>query len=234
MPYLRATMTGDTPGCKLSAAISRFCSAVQRRRRSRPVITSMGRLRMLVRLVVGASSDSNATAVILSSFLKDDRWPDFPRAAQCADATSLTKDVEDGQEINLRAQVVDLPLIAGSLKPRSSLVLVPDEQGADRPDQNLTKTERSAKRFLADLIVAEGKHLPYGGGFPSPVGGQPLLTNRPDPPESAMTNHALTPRPGTRSSDAPSRGCSTRRWWLQELTSYGSLHSCQMAATAHP
>jgi hypothetical protein len=45
---------------------------------------------MLVRLVVGAFSDSNATAITLSSFLKDDRWPDFPRAAQCADATSLT------------------------------------------------------------------------------------------------------------------------------------------------
>ena len=87
------------------------------------------------------------------------------------------KDVEDGQEINLQAQVVDLPLIAGSLKPRSSLVLVPDEQGADRPDQNLTKTERAAKRFLADLIVAEGKPLPYGGGFPSPVA-------RPAPPRS--------------------------------------------------
>jgi hypothetical protein len=47
---------------------------------------------MLVRLVVGAFSDSNATAITLSSFLKDDRWPDFPRAAQCADATSLTID----------------------------------------------------------------------------------------------------------------------------------------------
>jgi hypothetical protein len=46
---------------------------------------------MLVRLVVGAFSDSNATAITLSSFLKDDRWPDFPRAAQCADATSLTE-----------------------------------------------------------------------------------------------------------------------------------------------
>jgi uncharacterized membrane protein (DUF4010 family) len=36
------------------------------------------------------SSDSNATAITLSSFLKDDRWPVFPRAAQCAAATSLT------------------------------------------------------------------------------------------------------------------------------------------------
>src|SRR6476660_8613298 len=90
MPCLRATMTGDTPGCKLSAAISRFWSADQRRRRSRPVITSMRLLPMLVRLVVGAFSDSNATAITLSSFLKDDRWPDFPRATQCADATSFT------------------------------------------------------------------------------------------------------------------------------------------------
>jgi hypothetical protein len=48
---------------------------------------------MLVRLVVGAFSDSNATAITLSSFLKDDRWPDFPRAAQCADATSLTDQI---------------------------------------------------------------------------------------------------------------------------------------------
>src|SRR5208283_1001433 len=90
MPCLRATMTGDTPCCRLSAAISRFCSAVQRRRRSRPVITSMRRLRMLVRLVVGVSSESNTTAITLSSFLKDDRWPNFPRAAQCAAAISLT------------------------------------------------------------------------------------------------------------------------------------------------
>src|SRR5271169_1723331 len=90
MPYLRATMIGDIPGCKLSAAISRFCSAVQRRRRSRPVITSMHRLRLLVRSVVGASSDPNATAITLSSFMKDDRWPDFHHVAQCAAATSLT------------------------------------------------------------------------------------------------------------------------------------------------
>src|SRR5271163_1980363 len=90
MPYLRATMTGDIPACKLSAAISRFCSAVQRRRRSRPVITSMRRLRAPVRSVVGASSDSNASAITLSSFLKDDRWHDFNHVAQCAGATSLT------------------------------------------------------------------------------------------------------------------------------------------------
>src|SRR5271163_3061595 len=90
MPYLRATMTGDVPGCKLSAAISRFCSAVQRRRRSRPVITSMRRLRVLVRSVVRVSSHSSATAITLSAFLKDDRWPDFHHVAQCAGATSLT------------------------------------------------------------------------------------------------------------------------------------------------
>src|SRR5271169_5002673 len=94
MPCLRATMIGDTPGCKLSAAISRFCSAVQRRRRSRPVITSMRRLRAPVRSVVGVSSDPNATAITLSSFLKDDRWPDFHRVAQCAAATSLTKELQ--------------------------------------------------------------------------------------------------------------------------------------------
>jgi hypothetical protein len=47
-------------------------------------------LRVLVRSVVGASSDSNATAITLSSFFKDDRWPDFHRVAQCAGATSLT------------------------------------------------------------------------------------------------------------------------------------------------
>ena len=90
MPYLRATITGDTPGCKLSAAIWRFCSAVQRRRGSPRVITSMRRLRVLVRSVVGASSDSNATAITLSSFLKDDRWPYFARAAQRAAETTLT------------------------------------------------------------------------------------------------------------------------------------------------
>src|SRR5436190_18799998 len=90
MPYLRATMIGDTPGCKLSAAISRFCSAVQRRRRSRPVITSIRRLRLLVRSVVGASSAANATAITPSSSLKDDRWRDSHRVAQCAAATPLT------------------------------------------------------------------------------------------------------------------------------------------------
>src|SRR5208282_5917269 len=105
MPCLRATMTGDTPCCRLSAAISRFCSAVQRRRRSRPVITSMRRLRMLVRLVVGVSSESNATAITLSSFLKDDRWPNFPRAAQCAAAISLTDEVK-----SLHAKIGELTL----------------------------------------------------------------------------------------------------------------------------
>src|SRR3954452_17859361 len=90
MPYLRATMIGDSPGCKLSAAISRFCSAVQRRRRSRPVITSIRRLRLLVRSVVGASSAANATAITPSSSLKDDRWRDSHRVAQCAAATPLT------------------------------------------------------------------------------------------------------------------------------------------------
>src|SRR5208283_3886659 len=98
MPCLRATVTGDTPCCRLSAAISRFCSAVQRRRRSRPVINSMRRLRMLVRLVVGVSSESNATAITLSSFLKDDRWPNFPRVAQCAAAISLTLDVSMNED----------------------------------------------------------------------------------------------------------------------------------------
>src|SRR3954471_9874916 len=90
MPYLRATMIGDTLGCKLSAAISPFCSAVQRRRRSRPVITSIRRLRLLVRSVVGASSAANATAITPSSSLKDDRWRDSHRVAQCAAATPLT------------------------------------------------------------------------------------------------------------------------------------------------
>src|ERR1700755_1187146 len=89
MPYLRATITGDIPGRKLSAAISRFCSAVQPRRRSRPVINSMRRLRLLVRSVVGASPDSNATAITLSSFLKDNRWPALHRVPHRADATSL-------------------------------------------------------------------------------------------------------------------------------------------------
>ena len=46
------------PGCEASATISRFCSAVQRRRRSRRVITSMRRLPVFVRSVVGASSNS--------------------------------------------------------------------------------------------------------------------------------------------------------------------------------
>src|ERR1700719_4513863 len=52
----------------------------------------MRRLRASVRSVVGASSDSNATGITLSSFLKDDRWPDFYRVAQCAAATPLTRD----------------------------------------------------------------------------------------------------------------------------------------------
>jgi hypothetical protein len=71
--------------------------------------------------------------------------------------------------------VVNLPLIAGSLKPRSSLVLAADNDPPARIDRSLTKVERTASRFLADLIVAEGKPLPPGGGFPSPVDGQSLL-----------------------------------------------------------
>ena len=54
------------------------------------MITSMGRLRVLVRSVVGASTDSNAIAISLSSFLKDDRWPYFDRAAQRDVGTPLT------------------------------------------------------------------------------------------------------------------------------------------------
>src|SRR6202035_5269417 len=50
----------------------------------------MRRLQASVRSVVGASSDSNAIGITLSSFLKDDRWHDFYRVAQCAAVTSLT------------------------------------------------------------------------------------------------------------------------------------------------
>jgi IS66 C-terminal element/Transposase IS66 family len=91
MPYLRATMIGDVPGCRLSAAISRFCSAVQRRRRSPRVITSIGRRRALVRSLVGASSDSSATSSILSSSLKDNSWPDILPAAQRGAEAPLTR-----------------------------------------------------------------------------------------------------------------------------------------------
>jgi AAA domain-containing protein len=86
------------------------------------------------------------------------------------------KDHDAEQTLRLRSQVIDLPLLPGSLKSRTSLVLVQDEADAPvRSDRNLTKTERTAKRYLADLIVAEGKPLPPGSGFPSPVKGQNLL-----------------------------------------------------------
>src|SRR5271165_7099903 len=144
MPCLRATMTGDTPCCRLSAAISRFCSAVQRRRRSRPVITSMRRLPMLVRLVVGVSSESNATAITLSSFLKDDRWPNFPRAAQCAAAISLTFSYER------------------EVQPRPKLGRWKAEL-----DQLLTKNAAAAPRERLTLIriFEDLRALGYDGGY---------------------------------------------------------------------
>ena len=116
------------------------------------------------------------------------------------------KDIEDGQETHLQAQVVNLPRIAGSLKPRSSLVLVQGDQPANT-DDGLTKTERAASRFLADLIVAEGKPLPYGGGFPSPV-------RRPTPPRSGdlpMAGRMRDPSPlHRRSNEEPQPGLPTR------------------------
>jgi len=45
---------GDTPGYRPSAAISLFCATEQRRRLSPWVITSVRRLRALIRLLVGA------------------------------------------------------------------------------------------------------------------------------------------------------------------------------------
>jgi hypothetical protein len=46
----------------------------------------------------------HSTAIILSSFLKDDRWPDFPRAAQCAAVTSLTMKTTSGWAERLRRE----------------------------------------------------------------------------------------------------------------------------------
>jgi hypothetical protein len=48
MPQRRATVIGDTPASRLSAAISRFCSTDYRRRLSPRVITSIRRLRALI------------------------------------------------------------------------------------------------------------------------------------------------------------------------------------------
>ena len=84
------------------------------------------------------------------------------------------KDAEDGQEIRLRAQVVNLLTATGGVKPRSSLVLAVDDEAPTKPRPNLTTTEKAARQYLADLIVAEGTPLPQGGGYPSPVRGQLL------------------------------------------------------------
>lgn len=52
IPWRRATVIGDTPGSRHSAAISRFCSTEQRRRRRSPrVITLIRRLPALLRLL---------------------------------------------------------------------------------------------------------------------------------------------------------------------------------------
>jgi hypothetical protein len=85
------------------------------------------------------------------------------------------KDHDDDQKLQLRSRVVDLPPAPGSLKPRSSLVLVPNSDAPEQGHEKLTTVERKALRFLADLIVAEGKPLPLVGGFPSPVAGHSLL-----------------------------------------------------------
>jgi hypothetical protein len=84
------------------------------------------------------------------------------------------KDAEDGQEIRLRAQIVSLPLVNGTVQPHSSLILTADEEPPLAKKTNLTPTERHARQYLADLIVAEGAPLPQGSNWPSPVNGQPL------------------------------------------------------------
>jgi AAA domain len=82
------------------------------------------------------------------------------------------KNAEDGQRFFLQTQVVALP--SAGIKPRSSLVLVPcdHDPGSSRPQ--LTDRERRAVEFLTDLIASEGQPLPQGGGYPSPIHGQPL------------------------------------------------------------
>jgi len=80
------------------------------------------------------------------------------------------KDAEDGQEVHLRAELVNVLAAKRHVAPRSSLVLVLDDTPSD-PTNHLSPTQRRAKEILVDLIASEGKPLPQGGAWPSPVNG---------------------------------------------------------------
>jgi hypothetical protein len=74
------------------------------------------------------------------------------------------KDHDGGQILRLRSKVVELSLIPGSLKPRSSLVLVSGgSDAAAKSGEALSHLERTARRFPADLVGAEGTPLPQSG-----------------------------------------------------------------------
>lgn len=66
MPYLRAAPVAVSPGSKLSATISRFCSISHTRRCSPRVMISTGALRALLRLLVRALSSGSGNDTTLS------------------------------------------------------------------------------------------------------------------------------------------------------------------------
>ncbi|HJU20603.1 MAG TPA: AAA family ATPase [Stellaceae bacterium] len=94
------------------------------------------------------------------------------------------KDGEDRMQFCLQAEKIDLPPAAGSLKPRSSLVLVeadakPDPEAKPKERAPLTtKAYRRALRILIDMVRDEGVPLPMAPGFPDDLTLRGVWVNR--------------------------------------------------------
>ncbi len=83
------------------------------------------------------------------------------------------KDGEAGWTLHMKVERVSLPAKEGSLKPRSSLVMI-----AGQPSEAKAPKKQGdagiGLNVLADLVVAEGVVLPTADGFPTPS-NPPLL-----------------------------------------------------------
>jgi hypothetical protein len=81
------------------------------------------------------------------------------------------KDDADGAQLPFRLQIVNLTAAEDGMD-RETCVAEQAESGK-RPESQLPPTARHALRYLSDLIVTEGKPLPYGALYPPNMKGVP-------------------------------------------------------------
>lgn len=85
---------------------------------------------------------------------------------------AMAKDDPDGVVMGFRLAVVELGTDDDD-DPIATCVVEEQDPPAQQSGPHLTQTEKTASRFLEDLIVAEGKPLPSSGDFPDGLCGVP-------------------------------------------------------------